>query len=66
MKKNLKNKLPLVSIIGPVYNTAKYLPQCIESLFSQTYKRIEFIFVNDASTDNSLDILNNYAKIIKK
>mgnify|MGYP004444416027 FL=1 len=66
MKKKLKNNLPLVSIIVPVYNTAKYLPQCIESLFSQTYKRIEFIFVNDASTDNSLDILNNYARINKK
>jgi glycosyltransferase involved in cell wall biosynthesis len=57
-----------VSIIVPVYNTAALLPRCIESLLSQTLKGIEIILINDASTDNSLDIMytykNQYPEII--
>lgn len=51
-----------VSVIVPVYNVEKYLGKCIDSLLSQTLKDIEFIFVNDGSTDNSLQILEEYAK----
>lgn len=50
-----------VSVIVPVYNVEKYLGKCIDSLLSQTLKDMEFIFVNDGSTDNSLEILNCYA-----
>ena len=50
-----------VSIIVPVYNVEKYLPQCLDSVLKQTLKDIEVICVNDGSIDNSLDILNNYA-----
>lgn len=50
-----------VSVCVPVYNTSKYLEECIESLLRQTLKDIELIFVNDGSTDNSLEILNRYA-----
>ncbi|MGN1329642.1 MAG: glycosyltransferase [Eubacterium sp.] len=49
-----------VSIILPVYNTAKYLEQCVESLLNQTLEEIEIIAVNDGSTDNSLEILKEY------
>ena len=42
-----------VSVIVPVYNSEKYLTQCIESLIEQTYDNIEIIIVNDGSTDNS-------------
>jgi len=49
-----------VSIIVPVYNSAFFLPKCIESLLSQTLQDIEIILINDASTDNSLDILLKY------
>jgi len=49
-----------VSIIVPVYNAAFFLPKCIESLLAQTLQDIEIILVNDASTDNSLEILNEY------
>ena len=49
-----------VSVIVPVYNVAKYLPECMESLISQTLKEIEIICVNDGSTDNSLEILEKY------
>ena len=57
----LKNT-PKVSVIIPVYNTEQYLKPCIESLLNQTLKDIEFIFINDGSTDNSLKILEEYAK----
>ena len=45
------------SVIIPVYNTAPYLDECIESVFNQTQKEIEVIAINDGSTDNSMDIL---------
>lgn len=54
---------PLISIIVPVYNTEKYLRQCLDSLLNQTYKKIEIICFNDASTDNSLNILEQYANL---
>lgn len=51
----------MISIIIPVYNTSKYLPQCIESCINQSYRDIELILVNDKSTDNSLSIGREYA-----
>ena len=64
--------LPLVSVIMSVYNGEKYLVQAIYSILNQTYQNFEFIIIEDCSTDNSLDILEEYAKkdsrikIIKK
>ena len=49
-----------LSVILPVYNVAKYLPRCIESLLGQTLDDFEIIFVNDGSPDNSIDILKKY------
>jgi len=49
-----------VSIIIPVYNTEKYLRECINSALNQTYSEIEIIAVNDGSTDSSLNILKEY------
>ena len=54
--------MPKISILVAVYNTAAYLPQCLDSLLSQTLKDIEVICVDDASTDNSLDLLHQYAE----
>ncbi len=51
-----------VSIIIPVYNAAEFLPECLDSCLNQTLKEIEIICVDDGSTDNSLEILNDYAK----
>lgn len=51
---------PLVSVIVPVYNVEKYLPECLDSILSQTYKNLEVLCVNDGSTDNSEDILKKY------
>ena len=49
-----------VSIIVQVYNTAKYLSMCIESLINQTLKDIEIILINDGSTDESESIIKKY------
>lgn len=51
-----------ISVIIPVYNSEKYIAQCLDSIINQSLKDIEIICVNDGSTDNSLDILNEYAK----
>ena len=51
-----------ISIIIPVYNQDKFIKQCIESLIGQTLKDIEIIIVNDASTDASEYVINNYCK----
>ena len=52
---------PKVSILIPVYNTAAYLPKCMDCVLRQTLKEIEIIAVNDASTDNAAEILAGYA-----
>lgn len=52
----------LISIIVPIYNTSKYLNQCLKSLSNQTYRNIEVILIDDGSTDNSLDIATRYIK----
>lgn len=49
-----------VSVIIPVYNTEKYLDDCLKSVVNQTLKEIEIILVNDGSTDSSLEIMERY------
>ena len=53
---------PLVSVVTPVYNGAKYLAECIESILAQTYTNWEYIIVNNCSTDRSLEIVQSYAQ----
>ena len=53
---------PLVSIIVPVYNTEKYICECLHSLIQQSYSHIEIIAVDDGSTDSSLSILNDISE----
>lgn len=54
----MKNTLnPKISVIVPVYNTAKYVESSVRSIMNQTYKNLEIICVNDGSTDNSMEIL---------
>ena len=69
---NENNQAPKVSVIIPVYNAEEYLEDCIDSLRKQSLEDIELIFVDDGSTDSSLDIikahalLDNRVKIIKQ
>lgn len=60
----LSGKKINVSIILPVYNAEKFLPRCLDALARQTFRQYEVIAVNDCSTDNSLNILNDYKENI--
>jgi len=51
----------LVSVVIPVYNSERYLEECLNSVISQTYQNIEIIAVDDGSTDLSLEILKKYS-----
>lgn len=55
------NETPLVSVFTPVYNGAAYLRECIESVLTQTYPNWEYVILNNASTDGSLEIATEYA-----
>lgn len=52
--------MPEISVIIPVYNASRYLPECLESIMAQTFSDIEIICINDGSTDNSLQILQDF------
>jgi len=50
-----------ITVIVPVYNVEHYLDKCLDSLINQTYKNLEIIVINDGSTDNSLEVIKEYA-----
>lgn len=51
-----------ISVIIPVYNTEKYLKECVESVLAQTYHNLEILLINDGATDSSPQICEAYAK----
>ena len=53
-------KIPPVSVIVPMYNAENYIGELLESLLSQTLKNFEVIIVDDCSTDESFNIVQNY------
>ena len=63
---NFRKRTPEISVIIPVYDVEKYLKECLDSVVNQTFNDIEIICINDGSTDNSLKILNSYAKTDKR
>ena len=54
MEKKIK-----VSILVPFYKVEKYVGRCVESLFTQTYHNVEYVFVNDCTPDNSMEVIND-------
>lgn len=57
---NYKN--PAIAVVLPVYNTALYLRECLDSILEQTYKNFKVFAVDDGSTDDSGKILDEYSK----
>jgi glycosyltransferase involved in cell wall biosynthesis len=58
----MQQSLPLVSIVTPVFNGAKYLRACIESVMTQTYRNWDYTIVDNCSTDQTLEIASEYAR----
>lgn len=58
-----RNDEPLVSVITPVYNGARYLAECVESVLAQTYSNWDYTIVNNCSTDRTLEIAQRYARL---
>ena len=56
-----EKKVPLISVIIPVYNVEKYLNRCVQSVCNQTYHNLEIILVDDGSTDNSGKLCDEWA-----
>ena len=56
----MNKNIPAVSIIIPMYNAEKYIGECLDSIFAQTFTDFEVIVVDDASTDNSCSIIESY------
>ncbi len=54
--------MPKISVVVPVYNKEKYLDDCLKSLTRESLEDIEIMVIDDASTDNSLDIIKKYKK----
>ena len=59
--KIVRDKMPLVSVVVPIYNVELYLKECVDSILSQTYKNIEVILVDDESPDLCGKICDDYA-----
>lgn len=58
----MMENLPLISIIIPIYNAEKYIEETLRSVLNQTYKNWECIIVNDGSTDNTPNIIDEWIK----
>lgn len=61
MNKSYKTA-PLISVVVPVYNTLKFLHECLDSIQNQTLQQLEVILVDDGSTDKSGDICDEYSQ----
>ena len=63
--KNRKAKMyknEMISVITPVYNAEEFLKETIDSVLNQTYENLEYILVDDCSSDNSSEIIKHYTE----
>lgn len=60
------NNKPLISVIIPIYNVEQYLSECLESLHSQEFQDIEFLLIDDGSTDQSSVLCQEFVKSDKR
>lgn len=63
---NTSSMVPKITVLVAVYNAEKYLRDCLDSLVGQTLKEIQVLCVDDASTDHSWSILQEYANLDKR
>ncbi len=56
---------PLVSVIIPVHNAGPYLLDCLQSVLNQTYRPLECVLFNDKSSDDSLEIIEEWARKVR-
>jgi glycosyltransferase involved in cell wall biosynthesis len=61
----IKNTELKATVLIANYNNAKYIDRCVNSVITQSYKKLEIIFIDDSSTDDSLKVIKKYSKKIK-
>lgn len=61
----MKKTSPRISIVTPTYNQGQYIETTIQSIISQDYPNLEYIIIDGASTDNTVDIIKKYEKHLK-
>lgn len=59
---NVREDIPLVSIVAICYNQSKYVIETLDSIIAQTYSNIQLIIIDDCSTDNSIEIINKWIR----